>query len=161
MNYKKLQLRIFFLSWLSYAFFYVSRKNFSIVKTTLNEELGFSMVQLGFIETLYASSYMIGQFVSGALGDKFGPRRLLSYGMIGSAVTSILMGGSISYSIFAFSLGFNGLFQSTGWSNNLKAMTPWFDQESRGKITGLWCTCYTAGPLIATSLATWLLVSYG
>lgn len=161
MNYKKLQVRIFVLCWMSYAFFYVSRKNFSIVKTSLHEELGFSMVQLGFIETLYAGCYMAGQFVSGALGDKFGPRRLLSYGMIGSALTSILMGISVSYSIFAFSLAFNGLFQSSGWPNNLKTVTLWFDQKNRGKITGLWCTCYTVGPLMASSLATWLLVSYG
>lgn len=161
MNYKKLQIRIFFLSWLSYAFYYVSRKNFSIVKTTLHEDLGFSMVQLGTIETLYASCYMIGQFASGALGDKFGPRKLLTVGMLGSAITSIVMGFSVSYSIFAFSLVFNGLFQSTGWANNLKAMTPWYDQENRGKITGIWCTCYTVGPLIATGLATWLLVKYG
>jgi MFS transporter, OPA family, sugar phosphate sensor protein UhpC len=81
--------------------------------------------------------------------------------MIGSAITSIVMVFSISYSIFAFSLAFNGIFQSTGWSNNLKAMTPWFSQENRGKITGVWCTCYTAGPLIATALATWFLVKYG
>jgi sugar phosphate permease len=160
MNYKKLQIRIFVLSWLSYAFYYVSRKNFSVVKTTLHEDLGFTMVQLGTIETLYAACYMIGQFISGALGDKLGPRKLLTFGMLGSAVTSIIMGFSISYSIFAFSLVFNGFFQSTGWASNLKAMTPWFGQESRGKITGLWCTCYTAGPLIATALATWLLVEH-
>ncbi|EDM28652.1 General substrate transporter [Lentisphaera araneosa HTCC2155] len=160
MNYKKLQIRIFTLSWLSYAFYYVSRKNFSVVKSTLHEDLGFSMVQLGTIETLYAGSYMLGQFISGALGDKLGPRKLLTFGMFGSAITSIIMGLSVAYSIFAFSLVFNGLFQSTGWANNLKAMTPWFNQESRGKVTGFWCTCYTAGPIIATATATYLLVNY-
>lgn len=160
MNYRKLQIRIFVLSWLSYAFYYVSRKNFSVVKTTLHENLDFNMVQLGTIETLYAASYMVGQFISGALGDKLGPRKLLTFGMLGSAVTSILMGFSVSYSIFAFSLGFNGLFQSTGWANNLKAMTPWFSQDNRGKVTGFWCTCYTVGPIVATALATWFLVQY-
>lgn len=153
-------MRIFALSWISYAFYYIARKNFSVLKTTLNEELGFTMIELGTIETLYAASYMAGQFISGAFGDKFGPRRLLTVGMLGSALTSIIMGFSTYYSVFAFSLAFNGLFQSTGWSNNLKAMTPWFGKESRGKITGLWCTCYTVGPLLATGLATWLLVNH-
>ncbi|NQZ56535.1 MAG: MFS transporter, partial [Lentisphaeraceae bacterium] len=88
------------------------------------------------------------------------PRRLLTFGMLGSGITSIVMGFSISYSIFAFSLAFNGLFQSTGWASNLKAMTPWFEPSSRGKVTGIWCTCYTVGSVMATAMTTWLLVEY-
>ena len=34
-------------------------------------------------------------------------------------------------------------------------------REKRGRIMGLWSTCYQVGGIAATAFATWLLVHYG
>ena len=156
-----LQVRVFALTWLSYAAFYLTRKDLSVVKSRLHEELAVSTSALGVIDTLYLLGYAIGQFASGMLGDRLGPRRMIAAGMLASAASALCFGLSSSVFVFSVCFGLNGFFQSTGWPNNVKAMQPWFGRQDRGRVMGLWCTNYQVGGLVATALATFLLASYG
>ena len=158
---RSLRIRVFALTWVSYASYYLTRKNLAVVKDRLNLDLGISVGTLGAIDTLYLSLYALGQFVNGALGDRFGARRIIGIGMIASAVTAFVFGLGSTAAVFLLAFGVNGYFQSTGWPNNVKAMTPWFGRRSRGKIMGFWCTNYQVGGLVATPLATVLLVHIG
>ena len=74
---RRLQVLVFALTWLSYASYYLTRKNLSVVKSRLHETMQISTMALGAIETLYLASYALGQFASGALGDRIGARKLL------------------------------------------------------------------------------------
>jgi sugar phosphate permease len=158
---RALKARVFGLTWLSYASYYLTRKNFSVVKSRLEGELHVSVGTLGAIDTVYLATYALGQFVNGALGDRFGARRMLGFGMLGTAALSWLFGLSSTAAVFLLAFGVNGLFQSTGWPNNVKAMAPWFTRRTRGRVMGIWCTNYQVGGLVATALATWLLVNVG
>jgi sugar phosphate permease len=55
----------------------------------------------------------------------------------------------------------NGLAQATGWPGTNKALADVTTRATRGKIMGVWATCYQAGGLVATGLATWLLATWG
>ncbi|MEZ4267503.1 MAG: MFS transporter [Myxococcota bacterium] len=158
---RSLQVRVFALTWLSYASFYLTRKDFSVVKGRLESDLDLTLAQLGMIDTLYLAAYAVGQFVSGSLGDRFGPRRILAVGMIGTATCAAAFGASSLFVPFLAAFAINGLFQSTGWSNNVAAMAPWFGRKVRGLVMGFWATNYQVGGLLATALAGWLLVHYG
>ena len=70
--------RVLALTWLSYASFYLCRKNVSVSKTALQGALGFTVDQLGWVETGYLAAYALGPFTLGALGDRLVPRRLLT-----------------------------------------------------------------------------------
>jgi sugar phosphate permease len=157
----RLQLQVFALTWLSYASYYFTRKNLSVVKSRLYDTLHISTTALGTIEALYLASYALGQFVSGAVGDRIGARKLLSIGMIGSALTAFVFGASSAVLPFALAFVANGFLQSTGWSGNVKAMQPFFSSTSRGRVMGLWTTNYQVGGLLATALATFLLTNFG
>ncbi len=156
-----LQSRIFALTWLSYASYYLTRKHFSVVKLRLENEVGLSTGALGAIDTAYLGCYALGQFVNGALGDRVGARRMIAVGMLASAAVSWVLGWGASFIVFFLFFGVNGLFQSTGWPNNVKAMAPWFARKSRGKVMGVWCTNYQVGGLVSTALATFVLVNFG
>ncbi len=158
---KKLQVRAFALTWFSYGSYYLTRKNFAVVKSRLNEDLGVSMTTLGHIDTVYLATYAVGQFLNGALGDRFGARRIIGIGMLASGALAWWFAMSNTAVLFAVAFGLNGLFQSTGWPNNVKAMGAWFGREARGKVMGFWCTCYQVGGLVASALATFLLVHFG
>lgn len=158
---KRLQARVFSLTWLSYASYYFTRKNLSVVKSRLHDDMGVSVGALGGIDTLFLSMYALGQFLNGALGDRVGARKMIAFGMLASAGASLIFGLSSTTAIFLFVFGINGLFQSTGWPNNVKAMGSWFNKKKRGFIMGVWCTNYQVGGLVATALATYLLVNYG
>lgn len=157
----RLQVQVFVLTWLSYASYYLTRKNLSVTKNRLNNELGVSMTQLGDIDTVYLAAYALGQFLNGELGHRIGSRRLIGLGMIGSAAAALCFGLSSSVPLFALFFALNGVFQSTGWPGNVKAMQPFFPSGTRGRIMGLWTTNYQAGGLVATALATFLLVRVG
>ena len=150
--------RVFAGSWLSYFSYYFTRKNFSVAKKPMARELGLSKGDLKWIDLASLGAYALGQFVHGVLGDRIGPRRLVALGMLTTAALSVLFGVSSMFGVFVLLWGCNGFVQATGWPGNGKLMASWWSARDRGPVMGWWSTCYQAGGLAATFLATWLLV---
>jgi len=85
---------VFGLTWLSYASYYLARKGFGVTKARIESTLGVSAGWLALIDTAYLISYATGQFLSGLAGDRVGARRLIGWGMLGSAAACALFGFS-------------------------------------------------------------------
>ncbi|MCP4804613.1 MAG: MFS transporter [Proteobacteria bacterium] len=153
--------RVFAATWLSYAGFYFCRKPFSIVKGTMGEELGIDATSLATIGTAYLLAYTVGQFIAGAAGNRWGARILLLIGMAVAIGTGIGFGFSNSVATFSALMVLNGLGQATGWSNNVGNMASWFGREERGRVMGVWATCYQVGGVAANTLAAFILGAYG
>ncbi|MHA2139814.1 MAG: MFS transporter [Candidatus Hodarchaeales archaeon] len=93
--WKQWRTQIFLTVWVTYLTYYLGRVNFSIAKKSMEIEYPvFDVGTLGAIGTLFFLMYAGGQFVNGALGDKFGARKLVSFGLIVSAGINLLMGFS-------------------------------------------------------------------
>src|SRR5687767_2046586 len=92
--YEKWRWRIFGITWLAYAGFYLTRKSFSVAKIAIGEgtPLGFTQSQLALIDGAFLVTYAIGQFIYGLAGDALGPRRVIMAGMLLSVVTAAAMG---------------------------------------------------------------------
>lgn len=155
------RLRVFALTWLSYASYYFARKNFPVAKRTIETQLGISTAGLAVIDTTYLTTYALGQFGGGWLGDRIGSRRLVGCGMLASAALIVAFGASSTAALFALFFGLNGFVQATGWPGNVKAMAAWYGPSERGAVMGFWSTCFQVGPLAATALAAYLLVHFG
>jgi sugar phosphate permease len=158
---RRLQARTFGLTWLSYASYYATRKNFSVVKSRLDTDLHVGVAALGAIDTAYLVAYAAGQFLNGALGDRFGARRMIGLGMLATALASCAFGFGSTPPVFLVAFGVNGLAQATGWPNTVKTMGAWFERSVRGRVMGIWSTNYQVGGLVATAAATALLVRHG
>ena len=65
---------------------YLTRKDYSIVMQAIIENEGLLKAQAGQVESLAVISYGAGQIISGILGDRFKPQRLI---MLGLGVTSV------------------------------------------------------------------------
>eukprot|EP00002_Diphylleia_rotans_P031139 TRINITY_DN6458_c0_g1_i2.p1 TRINITY_DN6458_c0_g1~~TRINITY_DN6458_c0_g1_i2.p1 ORF type:complete len:471 (-),score=94.31 TRINITY_DN6458_c0_g1_i2:317-1729(-) len=158
---RRLRIRVFLLTWLGYFAFYLTRKPISVVKSTLEDDEGIDSSTLSWYDTGYLTTYAIGQFVNGALGDRIGSRWLVTGGLIGSAVCC----GLFSLTTDVWYLGvlwtLNGYFQSCGWPGCVKGMTPWFTAAERGALMGWWSTCYQVGGVAGTVLSTLFLDLYG
>jgi sugar phosphate permease len=153
--------QVFALTWLAYASYYLCRKGFPVSKARLASEYHLSLGTLGAIDTGYLAAYALGLFASGLACDAIGSRRLLGCGMLLAAAATSLFGLGSTAAVFALAFTLNGLFQSTGWPGTVKAMTPWFSAGERGKVMGLWSTCYQVGGIAATALAAALLTHWG
>jgi sugar phosphate permease len=154
-------MQTFAFTWTAYASIYLNRKNLSVVKDSLVEEHGLTNAQLGAIDTGYLVAYSIGQFTSGFLGDRIGGKRLVGIGLIATAALNMAFGAGQSFLFFLIPWVLNGFAQSTGWPGCAKTFSRWFARGERGTVMGIWLTCYQVGPLVATLLATWLMVAYG
>jgi sugar phosphate permease len=147
--------RIFVSTWLAYAGFYFCRKNFSVLMPRLTEEESISSAQLANAVFLYSVFYCAGQIVSGLLSDRYGPRRVVTAGMLVSAAATGAMGFASSAGEFTLLQAANGFAQACGWPGLLKMMSYWFSSEKRGVTMAWWGTNYIAGGFLATIFATW------
>ena len=147
--------RIFAVTWLSYAGFYLCRKNFSVVMPLLMDEYGFTKTDLAWVLTGYSLIYMLGQLVNGLLSDRFGPRIIVAAGLLISVFSNIVMGFGASLFLFMFMMWSNGYGQSTGWPGLIKNMSTWFQHQERGVVMAWWCTCYVVGGFVGTIFATY------
>ncbi len=147
------------VTWLSYATYYFGRKNLSVTKAAIGRALG-SHALYG-VETAYLAAYAVGQYGSGWLGDRVGARKLVGVGMLVAAAASFAFGLWSSGALFLATAVVNGLAQSTGWPGNVKAMQEWTTPESRGRVMGVWATCYQVGGIAATAFAASMLARGG
>ncbi len=158
---RQLRYQIFASTWLCYAGFYFGRKPFNVAKSSLELELGFSPETLGNIGAAYLIAYALGQFVSGSIGPRFGARRMLLWGIGVSVVCNLCLAGATSVSAFLALSAINGLAQATGWSNTVGTMATWFSRQERGRVMGVWSTCFQAGNIVAPLLSSWMLGRFG
>ncbi|CAM3933051.1 MFS transporter [Tsukamurella ocularis] len=159
-RYERWRFQIFGVTWLAYAGFYFTRQAFSVAKLGILEDpvLSDTLTKsvLGSLDAVYLAAYAVGQFVWGAMSDRFGPRRVVLGGLLMSAIATVFI-GLLPALIFLVPLMIvQGLSQSTGWSGLLKNMAQFFSIGERGRIFGLWSTNYAFGGLVAAPFLGWV-----
>jgi OPA family sugar phosphate sensor protein UhpC-like MFS transporter len=159
-QYKYWRIRIFLGMYLSYAFFYFSRKSFTFAMPVMSTELGLDKVQLGFLATILSLTYGTSKFVSGVISDKSNPRYFMGIGLILTGIFNVLFGFSSTFTLFAIFWSLNGWFQGWGWPPCAKLLTHWYSQKERGKWWSIWNTSHNIGgslmPLIGSAIAKYL-----
>jgi sugar phosphate permease len=152
------QRRIFAITWITYAGFYLCRKNLSVVLPLLNKGSGLRSIDLANIVFGYSLLYAVGQFGCGPLSDRFGAKRVVGAGLLFVVLSNLLMGAHASLIWLLIFACLNGAGQSTGWSGLVKTMAIWFNGENRGMVMAWWSTNYVFGGFLATTFATWAVV---
>src|ERR1700751_5752265 len=89
------RVRWFLVFWLFVlsAVAYLDRVNLSIAGAKLGEEFAISNIQLGFVFSAFLLGYAMFQTPAGWLADRFGPRRVLTAGVVWWGVFSALTAG--------------------------------------------------------------------
>ncbi|MGL3336555.1 MFS transporter [Pseudomonas aeruginosa] len=151
------RIQIFVITWLAYAAFYFTRKAFSVAKLGIAEDPSFELDKsaMADLDALYLAAYAVGQFMWGVFADRFGTRVVVLGGLLTSALAALAMGTFATLPIFAACMVVQGLAQSTGWSGLCKNIGAFFATYERGRVLGLWSTCYAFGGLVATPFAGW------
>ena len=153
-RYERWRWQVFFITWLAYGGFYLTRKSFAVAKVSLSKgSSAWSMADMTLVDTAYLSAYAVGQFIWGVSGDKFGTRKVILLGMMASIITAAVMGAVSGVWIMAVLLCIQGLCQSAGWAPLAKNVGEFFSQGERGRVMGLWCTNYAFGGFVASALA--------
>ena len=101
--------RIFAITWLAYAGFYLCRKNLSVAMPLISADAGYSNLQLADILFGFSLFYATGQFVFGVLADRFGSRASVGCGLVLAVVSNLLMGWAPSVAWLTLFACLNGV----------------------------------------------------
>ena len=153
--------KVLFATYIAYVGFYLTRKIFTIAKTSIAEDQGWGLDATGYIWAAFLFAYMIGQFVNSFLGRKYGPRVLILGGFGISIVCNTIFGFSNSFYTFMVFMFFNGLVQACGWPGVVGGIAEWLRPLERGSIMGIWSTSYLVGNIAFKAIGGYLLGAYG
>ena len=167
---------VYIVTFITYASYHVSRKPFSVVKSVLHrppiddngtETMGddwppftgdHGKTLLGSVDYSWLFAYAIGLFFSGHIADRVDIRFFLTFGMLGSVASTLLLGVAYYANIhsIAYFIGvqiFGGIMQSSGAPAVVSLMTHWFGKHRRGLIMGAWNANIAVGSIIGTVIA--------
>lgn len=144
-DYKYWRLRTFYSMYLGYAVFYFTRKSVTFALPFIEQDLGFTKTELGFLSTVLYLSYGFSKFLSSMVSDQANPRYFMAFGLIATGIFNIAF--SLSSSLIFFSLFWflNGVAQGCGWPPVAKQLTYWFSQKERGAWWSFATTSHNLG----------------
>lgn len=121
--------RLVWLFTLTYMISYITRINFGAVISEIERSTGISRSLSSMAVTGSFITYGTGQIISGILGDKISPKKLVSYGLVVTVLMNIaisLSGGPYLMLVFWC---INGFAQSMMWPPLVKLMTAFLSDE--------------------------------
>jgi sugar phosphate permease len=146
---------------LMYLITYLDRVNISTAAPMISKEFGFDKITMGAIFSAFVWAYAMFQVPGGWMGDRFGPRKVLTvivgYWSVMTALTAHA-GGAISFIVirFLFGIGEAGAFPGA-----TRAMQLWYPREERGFVQGITHSASRAGAAIAPPIVVTIMATLG
>src|ERR1700730_2537215 len=132
-----------------YLITYLDRVNISTAAPVISKEFGFDKITMGAIFSAFVWAYAVFQVPGGWLGDRLGPRRILTAIVTHWAVmtAATAMAGRAVSSIaapFLFGIG-----EAAPFPVATRPMQLWYPREERGFVQGITHSASRAGAAIA------------
>lgn len=144
----KWRWRILIATYTGYAGYYLTRKVFTICKTSIAAEMNWEVSDTAHIWTAFLFAYMLGQFINSFVGRKWGPRVIMLGGLGVSIVCNTVFGFANSFATFMVFMFINGLVQASGWPGAVGGVSRWLREKERGTVMGIWTTNHIVGNLL-------------
>ena len=122
---------------LMYLICYLDRGIISVAQPEIRMTFGLSLGQMGLVLAAFTWAYALGQVPVGWLGDRFGPKKVLSVLLAWTSASAMLTGaaagfGSLFTARFLLGIGEAGAFPVAS-----RGMQLWFAPSERGRIQGI------------------------
>lgn len=148
---------LFFLSVITY----IDRVCISVAGKTMQEDMGISPDKWGWIVGAFALSYAVFEIPSGSLGDRLGPRRVLTRIVIWWSAFTSLTGVVRSFPAL---LGVRFLFgagEAGAYPNASAAISRWFPFVERARAHGIVWMASRVGGAVSPLLVVPIQTAYG
>lgn len=107
--------KIIWLCCLAYFVSYITRKNFGTAISGIIEQSSFTKAQLGMVETALLVTYGAGNVISGILGDKFRPQKIVFAGLMLASLCNIVFPLTDNVAAMSVIWAINGFAQALFW----------------------------------------------
>lgn len=162
------RVRFFLAFWLFVisAVAFLDRTNISIAGLQISGEYGLGNQRLGWIFSAFLIGYAGFQLPAGWLATRFGPRRMLTLGVlwwgIATGLTALLPTGISHAVILLIAVRFAlGAGEAVVYPSANQFVARWVPVKERGFINGLIFAGVGAGSGLTPPLLTWLIMHHG
>ena len=132
----------------AYFVSYLTRVNFAAVIAAIIQAGDIDKTSAGLVTTLGFITYGVGQLISGWLGDRINPKKLMVVGFATTIAMNCLIPLCPNGTAMCVVWAFNGFAQSFMWPPMVKIMSSAMDTDSYNKG----CVVVSWGSTIATIL---------
>jgi ACS family glucarate transporter-like MFS transporter len=166
----RVRWRILFLLLLISIITYIDRVNISVTARQMMPALGLTDLQMGQIFSAFVFGYALFQIPGGWLGDRWGPRRVLTFAVIWwsifTALTAVaptlplanLIGIMGSLMVVRFLIGIG---EAAALPNFNRAIANWHPPQERGLGIGITIGGIGVGSALTPPVTAWIMVNYG
>ena len=119
-----------------YLITYMDRSNISVAEPEIARQFGLNKAAMGLVLAAFTWAYALGQIPSGWLGDRFGPKRVLTVIMTLWSATAVMTGAAFGFGSLFGARFLLGLSESGAFPVASRGMQLWFPRVERGRIQG-------------------------
>jgi MFS family permease len=146
---------------LMYLICYLDRGIISVAQPEMRRDFGLSLGQMGLVLAAFTWAYAIGQIPIGWLGDRFGPKRVLTVLISATSACAILTGAAVGLGSLFAARFLLGIAEAGAFPVASRGMQLWFAPGERGRIQGITHFFSRFAVAITPLTAGSLLVAYG
>ena len=152
---------LFLVTYVSYVAIYMARKPFSVVKTTLESEMGISPLALGSIDTSLLACYAVSQLCLGVTVGFMGARWPVIASYVVTGIVTAAFGCANSAGPMAALWGVAGLTSAVVHPLLVLFVSSLYPPSMRASAIGIWQTCQQTGGIFANTVASGVLATAG
>ena len=120
-----------------YLISYIDRGITSVVAPEIMSEFGLTRTDMGLILAAFTWAYAAGQVPVGWMGDRFGPKVVLSVIILAISAAVSMTGAAIGFLTLLASRLVLGLGEAGAFPVASRGMQMWFHRSERGRIQGI------------------------
>lgn len=162
----RLRWVLIFWMFLMSAIAFLDRVNVSIAGQAIQKDFELSNVQLGYVFSAFLVGYALFQAPGGRLADRFGPRNVVTVGVIWWSVFTTLtalvpVGLGLSFTLLIAVRFLLGVGEAVVYPASNRLVAAWIPSGERGLANGLIFAGVGAGAGITPTLITYILLNWG
>jgi ACS family glucarate transporter-like MFS transporter len=140
---------------------YLDRVCISVAGPRMQADLHISTVAWGWVTGAFTLAYSVFEIPGGALGDRIGPRRVLTRVVLWWSVFTSLTGAVSNFYILLFTRFCFGMGEAGAYPNATIAIARWFPKHLRAGASGVMLMAGQVGGAIAPLLVVPIQMRYG
>ena len=140
---------------------YIDRVCISSAKDAITDDLALTDIQMGWVLSAFALGYALFQVPGGALGDKYGVRKVMTSIMVLWSVFTAMTGAAWNYVSMLTARFIFGAGEAGAFPNIARAAFSWVPLQERGTFQGINFSGSRLGAAFALPLVAYLIDVWG
>lgn len=148
-------------SWLVFFVAFLDRVNLSVAMPLIAKDFQLSPEQVGFVLSAFFITYTLFQIPGGLLGDKIGPKKVMTFALVWWSVMTIATGFARGFTQFYIIRILFGIGEGVHPPCAFKLNSNWFPNRERATANAIFTSANSLGPAVAPPLAVAIIGAWG